>query len=155
MRQSLLQFERLDVGDVRPAIEPRTRGEAPRMLIVDDDSSVVRLLADHCARLGFDIETASNGAQALIEANRTRPDILVIDVNMPELDGLSVCAHLLDADRAPANVIVITGNKNAHTLQRCELVATYHARKGPNFWADLEAALTQIDPRMAGRIRQL
>ena len=152
MRQSLLEFERLDVGDVRPAIEPRTRGGAPRMLIVDDDSSVVRLLADHCARLGFDIETASNGAQALIEANRTRPDILVIDVNMPEIDGLSVCAHLLASDQQPLKVIVMTGSKNPDMRARCEGFGAHYARKGPEFWDDLETALAETHPDSAAPI---
>ncbi len=125
---------------------------APSVLVADDDPAVLELLAAYCTRMGFDVDTASDGIQAFLKVRRGKPDILVIDVNMPELDGLSVCAHLLDADRAPANVIVITGSKNAHTLQRCERVATYHARKGPNFWTDLQAALTRSDPRMARRI---
>jgi CheY-like chemotaxis protein len=66
-----------------------------------------------------------------------------------EMDGLSVCDHLQDADQAPANVIVITGSKHPHTLERCERDGTYCARKGPNFWNDLEAALAEIDPRVA------
>jgi CheY-like chemotaxis protein len=154
MRQSLLECERLDVEDAMGVIEPRSSGVAARMLIVDDDCSVVRLLADHCARMGFDIETASNGTQALIEANRTKPDILVIDVNMPELDGLSVCAHLLDPDKRPMNVIVMTGSKNPDTFERCERLGAHYARKGPNFWNDLEAALAEIDPSIAGRIER-
>jgi CheY-like chemotaxis protein len=127
---------------------------APSVLVADDDPAVLELLANYCARMGFDVDTASDGIQAFLKVRRGKPDILVIDVNMPELDGLSVCAHLSDADRVPANVIVITASKNAHTLQRCERVGTYHARKGPNFWTDLEAALMQIDPGMARRNRR-
>jgi CheY-like chemotaxis protein len=78
----------------------------------------------------------------------------VIDVNMPEVDGLSVCAHLLDTDRAPVNVIVITGSRDPETLERCEGFGAYYARKGPNFWTDLEAALAELHPRMAGGIRR-
>jgi CheY-like chemotaxis protein len=70
----------------------------------------------------------------------------VIDVNMPEVDGLSVCAHLLDPDRAPVDVIVITGSRDPETLERCEGFGAYYARKGPNFWSDLETALAEIDP---------
>jgi len=70
------------------------------------------------------------------------------------VDGLSVCAHLLESDRAPVNVIVITGSRDPDTLERCEGFGAYYARKGPNFWNDLEAALAEIHPRMAGRIRQ-
>jgi|SRR5450631_897992 CheY-like chemotaxis protein len=116
MRQSARQIERLDVPeDVGAPVEFRSSEEAPRMLIADDDPSIVRLLADHCARMGFDVETASNGIQALLKAGRLKPDILVVDVNMPEVDGLSVCAHLLGPDRAPVNVIVITGSRDPDT----------------------------------------
>ena len=155
MRQSAREIERFDVQEAaHETIEFQSSEETPRMLIADDDPSIVRLLADHCARMGFDVETASNGIQALVKAGRFKPDILVIDVNMPEVDGLSVCAHLLDPDKAPVNVIVITGSRDPDTLERCEGFGAYYARKGPNFWNDLEIALAEIHPRMAGRIRQ-
>jgi CheY-like chemotaxis protein len=155
MRQSAREFERIDVQEgAREMVEFQSSHETPRMLIADDDPSIVRLLGDHCARMGFDVDTASNGIQALLKASRFKPDILVIDVNMPEVDGLSVCAHLLDPDRMPINVIVITGSRDPDTLERCEGFGAYYARKGPNFWNDLETALAEIHPHMAGRIRQ-
>jgi len=153
MGQFAREIERLDVQD-GAMVEFRSHEEIPRMLIADDDPSIVRLLADHCARLGFNVDTASNGIQALVKASRGKPDVLVIDVNMPEVDGLSVCAHLLDSDKAPVNVIVITGSRDPDTLERCEGFGAYYARKGPNFWNDLEVALAEIHPRMAGRIGQ-
>jgi CheY-like chemotaxis protein len=125
---------------------------APKMLIADDDPSIVRLLADHCARMGFDVDTASNGIMALLKAKKNKPDIVVIDVNMPEVDGLTACAHLLRPDRPPVNVIVITGSRDPDTLERCEGFGAHYARKGPNFWNDLESALAEFLPRMAGKI---
>jgi CheY-like chemotaxis protein len=155
MRRSASEIERLDVEwDADPIPEFRSNEQTPRILIADDDPSIVRLLADHCARMGFDVDTASNGIQALLKAGRFKPEILVIDVNMPEVDGLSVCAHLLDPERTPVNVIVITGSRDPDTLERCEGFGAYYARKGPNFWNDLEAALAEIHPHMANRIRQ-
>jgi CheY-like chemotaxis protein len=47
---------------------------------------------------------------------------------------------------------VITGSRNPDTANRCEGLGAYYARKGPNFWSDLEAALAQIDPRITGKI---
>ena len=117
MRLSAGEAGRIDNREDAPAIvESQSSDEIPRILIADDDPSIVRLLADHCARMGFDVDTASNGIQALLKASRTKPDTLVIDVNMPEVDGLSVCAHLLDPDRAPINVIVMTGSRNPDTF---------------------------------------
>jgi CheY-like chemotaxis protein len=154
MRQSAHEIGRLDVQEsAREIVEFQPSDQAPRMLIADDDPSIVRLLADHCARMGFDVETAPNGIQAALKAGRFKPDILVIDVNMPEVDGLSVCARLVESDRKPVNVIVITGSRDPDTLERCEGFGAYYARKGPDFWNDLEDALAEIYPRMAGRIR--
>jgi len=68
---------------------------------------------------------------------------------MPEVDGLSVCAHVLSPDRPPVNVIVITGSRDPDTLERCEGFGAQYARKGPTFWDDLEAALIEFYPRMA------
>jgi CheY-like chemotaxis protein len=154
MQQQARAIESTFDHDASQIDEVASLEHAPSVLVADDDPSVLELVADYCTRMGFDVETASDGIQAFLKVRRGKPDILVIDVNMPELDGLSVCAHLLDADRAPANVVVITGSRNAHTLQRCERVAAHHARKGPNFLIDLEAALMQIDPGMARRNRR-
>jgi CheY-like chemotaxis protein len=155
MQQAALEMERRDVQDATAfAIEFQSSEEAVRMLIVDDDPSVVRLLSDRCACMGFDVATAATGMQAFLRVSRNKPDVLVIDVNMPEVDGLSVCAHLMAQDRAPTNVIVITGSRNPDTLDRCARLGASYARKGPNFWSDLEAALAEINPRLAGRIRR-
>jgi CheY-like chemotaxis protein len=128
--------------------------QGPKMLIVDDDPSIVRLLADRCARMGFEVETAANGIQALLMAKRSKPDILIIDVNMPEVDGLSVCAHLLDPARRALNVIVVTGTRDAETLERCGSFGAFYTRKGPNFWTSLTSALAEIFPGREGKIRE-
>jgi CheY-like chemotaxis protein len=130
-------------------------GKAPRMLVADDDPAVIRLLADRCRSAGFDVETATNGIQALIRANRSHPDIMIIDVNMPEADGLTVCARLLDPSRKALNVIVVTGSRDAETVERCESYGAHYVRKGPDFWAGLAFALIQTFPNMAKRLNAL
>ena len=127
----------------------------PKMLIADDDPAIVRLLSDRCASVGFEVETATNGIQALIKANRSHPDILIIDVNMPEADGLSVCARLLDPSKKPLDVIVVTGSREAETVERCEGFGAFYIRKGPEFWNGLGTALTETFPRMAEKIKNL
>jgi DNA-binding response OmpR family regulator len=148
MLQSARNTVRIDVQpDTPEAFGSRSVDRVARVLIADDDPSIVRLLADHCARLGFNVDTASNGIQALLKASRIKPDILIVDVNMPEVDGLSVCAHVLEPDRTPVDVIVMTGSRNTDTPDRCEGFGAYYALKGPNFWNDLEAALAEIAPQ--------
>lgn len=126
---------------------------AAKMLIADDDPLIVKAIADRCSRMGFEIETANNGLQAMIKASRSKPDILVIDVNMPEADGLSVCAHLLDPEKRPMNVIVVTGRRDSETIERCEGFGAFYAEKGPQFWGSLESTLVELFPEMADDIR--
>jgi CheY-like chemotaxis protein len=127
----------------------------PRMLIADDDPAIVKMLTERCASVGFEIETATNGLQALIKANRSHPDIVIIDVNMPEADGLTVCARLLDSSKRSLNVVVVTGSREVETVERCEGFGAFYVRKGPEFWNGLALALTEIFPRMADQIAKL
>jgi CheY-like chemotaxis protein len=115
----------------------------------------VRLLADWCAKVGFEVDTAANGIQALIKANRSHPDILVIDLNMPGANGLSVCARLLDPAKHPLNVVLITGCQAWETLERCEGFGISYVRKGVGFWSDLTLALSQTFPLMADKLKDL
>jgi len=124
------------------------------MLIADDDPWLVRVLAERCARMGFDVQTATNGMQALLKARRCKPDVLVIDVNMPEVDGLSVCAQLLEPDHAPLHVVVATGSRDPETCERCDGLGAIYARKGANFWNVVERALAEFYPAMKDSIGQ-
>lgn len=128
-----------------------TRNTMPRMLIADDDPAVVRLLADRCVKMGFKVETAANGIQLLIKARRSQPDVLIVDVNMPQLDGLSVCSRLLDPGSKPMEVVVVTGSADPETVERCESLGMFYGRKGPDFWKSVEGALVEIYPDLAGK----
>jgi CheY-like chemotaxis protein len=126
-----------------------------KMLIADDDPAILRLLADRCGHMGFQVETAMNGAQLLVKVRNNHPDILVVDVKMPMLDGLSVCTHLLDPGRKPLEVIVVTGSDDPETPERCESLGLFFGRKGPDFWRSLEAALIEIYPDLASKMEAL
>jgi len=132
-----------------------THDKVPKVLIADDDPAIVRLLADRCVKMGFKVETATNGMQLLIKARRSQPDILIVDVNMPELDGLSVCTRLLDPGSKPLEVVVVTGSTDPETAERRESLGMFYGRKGPDFWNSVEGALTEIYPGLASKIRAL
>jgi CheY-like chemotaxis protein len=139
-----LEFE-LD-SPIIGKIDPHNK--APKILIADDDREIVKFLADQCTKMGFRVQTAPNGLQALIMASRNPPDVLITDVNMPELDGLSVCMRLLGPDRKGTEVVVITGGSNAAVAERCESFGAYHVRKGPQLWDQVKSALTDIFPEL-------
>src|ERR1017187_9598422 len=107
------------MGADMTAINEASQKAPPKMLIADVDPAIVRLLADRCMKMGFTVETAANGMQLLMKARRSQPDIMIVDVNMPEMDGLSVCTRLLDPGSKPVEVVVVTGSSDPEIAERC------------------------------------
>jgi two-component system, OmpR family, response regulator len=92
-------FGGLVSGSPRPG-RP-TRGTTPeaRLLVVDDEPNIRELLSASLRYAGFEVETAADGQQALALAETYRPDLLVLDVMMPGLDGFGVVRRLRQAGR--------------------------------------------------------
>ena len=65
-----------------------------RILVVDDEKDIVNLIGYHLSKSGKEIISAYNGAEALEKIKESRPDLVILDVMMPELDGYSVCKTL-------------------------------------------------------------
>lgn len=65
-----------------------------RILAVDDEPNIVRLIQVNLERHGYQVETANNGAQALAKIRENRPDLLVSDVMMPEMDGFELLSTI-------------------------------------------------------------
>ncbi len=82
---------------------------APRILVVDDQPINVQLLKRKLEREGMEVVTASNGQEALTATRETRPDLILLDVMMPDMDGIQVCQQLqADPDTKAIPVIFIT-----------------------------------------------
>jgi two-component system, OmpR family, alkaline phosphatase synthesis response regulator PhoP len=77
-----------------------------KILVVDDDSELVELLRFNLKKAGFSIGTALNGVEALKKARSILPDLIVLDLMMPELDGLAVC-EILRRDDATRSIPII------------------------------------------------
>jgi two-component system response regulator MprA len=74
--------------------EPAPAALGERVLVVDDDPPLRRMLDRSLTAEGFEVTVAADGAQALVAAERSAPDVIVLDVAMPAMDGLSVCRRL-------------------------------------------------------------
>src|SRR5688572_3174639 len=73
-----------------------------RVLVVDDEDSITDLVATALRYVGFDVAVASNGRQALERAASFRPELVVLDVMLPDLDGFEVVRRLRsDGVRVP------------------------------------------------------
>jgi CheY-like chemotaxis protein len=83
-----------------------TDAPSPRVLVVDDDAVIVRLLEVNFRLDGFDVETASRGEEAIRKATELHPDVIVMDVMMPGLDGWTVTERLRE-DPGTANTPIV------------------------------------------------
>ena len=125
---------------------------APKILIADDDPAIVRLLSDYCGKMGFKIETAANGVQLLIKARRSRPDVMIVDVNLPDVDGITVCTRLFSLNGRRIEAVVVSGYSDPATVERCNSLGVRFGRKGPDFWKFIKFTLGEIYPDLAPMI---
>jgi DNA-binding response OmpR family regulator len=84
-----------------------------RVLIADDNPDLVAILSTRFRALGFDVVEAANGARALEEAKKQAPDIMVLDVMMPELNGFQVCRKLKENNALKHIPVVLLTAKSA------------------------------------------
>ena len=77
-----------------------------KILVVDDDAELVELISFNLKQAGYSTGTASNGLDAIKKARSLEPDLIVLDVMMPELDGFAVC-EILRRDSATATLPIL------------------------------------------------
>jgi DNA-binding response OmpR family regulator len=81
------------------------------VLVADDDADIVRFVEVNLRLEGFQVVTARDGQEALTKALDLQPDVVLLDVLMPRIDGYTVCARLRADDRGAAiPVILLTAN---------------------------------------------
>jgi CheY-like chemotaxis protein len=80
-----------------------------KVLLVDDSNTVLLMEKMILAKRPYDIVTARDGAEGVAKAKSERPDVILLDVMMPNLDGLSACAALrADPDTAHIPIVMVT-----------------------------------------------
>jgi DNA-binding response OmpR family regulator len=77
-----------------------------KVLVVDDDQSIVELLALVLQDAGYQVVTANDGREAIVQAIQERPDAVILDILMPGLDGWQVCDHLLSHEQTAGTPII-------------------------------------------------
>jgi DNA-binding response OmpR family regulator len=89
------------------------------ILVVDDSDSIVFITREILTRAGFEVEWAGSGDEALSKVESRRPDLILLDVGLPDLNGFDVCAKL-KANRwtAAIPVIFLTGNADTESVVR-------------------------------------
>jgi two-component system KDP operon response regulator KdpE len=84
----------------------------PRILIVDDEPNILGTLAPLLRSRGYDTYTAMNGRSALEAVDRDKPDLIVLDLGLPDIDGVEVCRHIRQASNVPIVILSARGAEN-------------------------------------------
>lgn len=89
-----------------------------RVLIVDDDPASLEVLAVALLDNGFNVRTAASASEALAEARRLRPTLILSDVAMPDVDGFELCAALKRDPQLSAVPVVLLSAAHGHARDR-------------------------------------
>lgn len=101
---------------LRPVID-----RPPRVLVVDDDLVIRQLIGINLELEGFEVHLAADGEEGLRQAVEVLPDVVVLDVMMPRLDGLEVARRLrADPRTAAVRLVLVSARAQAADLQRGE-----------------------------------
>ena len=87
-----------------------TSKPGPRVLVVEDEQDVADLIRYNLAKEGYDVQLVGNGADALKLARESRPEVILLDIMVPQLNGWEVCRRLKqDPETRGISVIMVTG----------------------------------------------
>src|SRR6476660_4148750 len=95
---------------LKAAEQPPETGIMPTVLVVDDESIVREVVAQYLRQDGFDVEVAEDGPEALKRFAHSRPDLVLLDLMLPGIDGLEVCRRIRMQSNVP--VIMVTAKSD-------------------------------------------
>ena len=127
-----------------------------RLLVVDDEPDIVELLSASLRYAGFEVAGATSGRQALTEARRFRPELILLDVMMPDLDGFEVVKRLR-GDGARTPVLFLTArDATEDKIHGLTLGGDDYVTKPfslAEVIARIEAVLRRVDERAGGEAK--
>ena len=120
------------------------------VMIADDDVDLVRALSTRIRKLGCEVIGFTDGYVAGLELflandNERHPDIVILDIEMPEWDGLALCEDMLvDGILAEVPVIILTGRSDPQTIRRVKELGAHYVHKSSLCWKNLESVLQKL-----------
>ncbi len=114
-----------------------------RILVVDDDPAIRKVIGDRLGTLGHHVSDAANGREALQKIDASRPALMILDLQMPLMDGFDVLAELEERDGAP-DVIVVTAHGSIESAVRATQLGAADFIPKPFEPAHLEHAVAKV-----------
>jgi diguanylate cyclase (GGDEF)-like protein/PAS domain S-box-containing protein len=116
----------------------------PSILIVDDDEIMRMLLRQFLEGEEYEVTEAVNGAEALVKMSSSSFDLLIMDIAMPGIDGLSVCEHLKHSQENPPPVLMITALNDEESIDRSFSAGAVDLIRKPIQWSVLRNRIRYI-----------
>jgi two-component system, OmpR family, alkaline phosphatase synthesis response regulator PhoP len=126
-----------------------------RILVVEDDASLARLLYDNLMYEGFDVAVAVDGNRALQEHATFNPDLVLLDLTLPGIDGFEVCRRLNRAQSRTGIIVLTARRQKEDKVQGLRLGADDYITKPfalDELLARIEAVLRRVHPAEEGLI---
>jgi two-component system, OmpR family, KDP operon response regulator KdpE len=130
---------------------------AGRILVVDDEPQIRRIMRTTLTGLGYEVDDAKSGEEALGKVREYRPDLVLLDINMPGMGGLAACRQIR-ADSQAAIIMLTVKNTEAAKVEALDAGADDFVSKPfstPELLARIRAALRRVPAAQSstGRIR--
>ena len=101
----------------QPGVAANEPCQPPRVLVVDDDPSLRLLMRETLATAGFEVTEAASGAEALQQSGEHSPDLVLLDINMPQMDGVVACRHMRERARNDFPIIMVASVDDADSIR--------------------------------------
>ena len=119
-------------------------GKKPLVLVADDDSSMREVVSEHLQSVGYDVLVAEDGREALELTRKHRPDVVLLDVMMPETSGWEVCRTIREEPAlAATSVLMLTGIGHTVNSMTSPLYDADAYMDKPFEFAELDAKLRE------------
>ncbi len=118
---------------------------ADTLLLVDDDAAVLRAIGDYFERLGYEVWREGTGEQATETFQRVRPDVVLLDLHLPDASGLVVLERLR---REGASVILLTGQGDIETAVKAMQLGAENFLTKPIDMTHLAAAVARVSEKV-------
>ena len=119
----------------------------PHILVVDDEADIRGLLKEILSEEGYEVDVAANAVQARASRARQTPDLVLLDLTLPDGDGLGIVSELLvEAD--PPTFVALTGHDSREVADRCMAAGCISVVVKPVSSKEL---LATVDPLLARR----
>src|SRR5215211_1994527 len=102
----------------RTLLSGRSRMSNARILVVDDDQVIQQLLKVNLELEGYAVEVASDGEEALVSFDRFHPDLVLLDIMMPKLDGWEVARRLAGTTGGPVPIVLLSARAQESDVQK-------------------------------------